>query len=70
MASVIFMVTNSRFSSGPERFTVLRIREERLDTIAHFETLDEAKLAAERYADKARLVGLATQVVVREERKR
>jgi hypothetical protein len=36
-----------------------------MSTIAHFGTLDEAKLAAERYVDQAWVVGLEARVVVR-----
>jgi GGDEF domain-containing protein len=55
----------ARYHRSERQFTVFRLGGDRLEVVAHFETLEEAKLAAERYAEKARLTGLDVQVVVR-----
>jgi hypothetical protein len=65
MNTVAFIVARERSSNGPQRFTVFRIRDDQRSIVAHFETLDEAHLAAQRFADKARLAGLDARVVVR-----
>ena len=64
MTVVTFIVTGSR--QGSRQFTVFRIRDERMSIVAHFETLHEAKLAAERYVDQARYAGLNARVVLRD----
>jgi hypothetical protein len=48
------------------RYSIIRLAGERSEPIEDWETQDEARLAAERYADQARLAGLQAEVVIRE----
>ena len=66
MGTVTFVIDRQQHLDGRDRFTVLRISENRLDIVSHHTTSDDAKEAALRYASKARFAGLDARILQRD----
>jgi hypothetical protein len=66
MASITFVIDRRKRLNGRNQFTIMRIREQRLDVISHHETTDQAMDAAQRYASQARFSRLDARISKRE----
>jgi hypothetical protein len=66
VASVTFVIDRQKHLDGRNRFTVLRIRDNRMDMISHHETVEQAMEAAQRYASHARFAGLDARILQRD----
>jgi hypothetical protein len=63
---VTFVVDRQKHLDGRNHFTVLRIRDKRMDVVSHHETLDQALDAAQRYLSQARFAGLDARILQRD----
>ena len=66
VASVTFVINRQKHLDGRSQFTILRIRDTRMDVISHHETLEQAMEAAQGYASHARFAGLDARILQRD----
>jgi hypothetical protein len=58
MTTITFLIDRRKHLKVRDRFTIMRIREQRLDVVSHHETTDQALAVAQRYASQAKYSGL------------
>jgi hypothetical protein len=66
VTGVTFVIDRQKYLDDRNQFTVLRIRDSRMDVISHHETAEQAMEAAHRYASHARFAGLDARILQRD----
>ena len=66
VATVTFVIDRQKHLNGRSQFTILRIRENRMDVISRHAIEDDAWEAACTYASQARYSGLDARVLQRD----
>ncbi len=66
VAMVTFVIDRQKHLDGRSQFTILRIRENRLDVVSRHAVEDDAWEAACSYASQARFSGLNARVLQRD----
>jgi hypothetical protein len=66
MARITFVIDRRKRLNGRDQFTIVRIREQRLDVVSHHETTDQAFDVAQRYVSQAKHSGLDARVFRRD----
>jgi hypothetical protein len=64
--TITFVIDRQTYLAGRNQFTVLRIKDKRLDVVSHHETMAQAIEAAQRYASQARFAGLDARILQRD----
>ena len=65
MTTITFVIDKHNYLDDRKQFTILRIRDNRLDVISHHETVDQAMEAARHYASQVKFSGLDAHILQR-----
>lgn len=66
MTTVTIVIDRRKHLDDRYQFTILRIRDKRLDVVSHHETEAQALEAAQHYASQARFAGLEARILRRD----